>query len=246
MKKSPNTNKNIIYKFQKPIIFALFFSMIFLFVYSLIFFTPFYDFYIIDTAFSKSNATTYGVWVDSGLPNAAYAYRNEKIYGYDMHYFVSFAKNQNGYGGELQVFNHFLFNFGLIGIVVTAISFLFYSQKRKIFYPTNYIFLAISCIFGLGTSFYGITRLAAWSAYLKNNVNYSIINAYENYRNLVDASNQIEYYSYNNFRWVFVLGYFVFIVITVLSVCGLVYGVLRFVYQKKNPPMDLSEVNIDE
>lgn len=133
MKESPNTNKNLIYKFQKPIIFALFFSMIFLFVYSLIFFTPFYDLYVIDTAFSKSNATAYGVWVEEGLPSLAYAYRNEKIYGYDMHYFVSFAKNLNGYGGELQVFNHFLFNFGLIGIVVTAISFLFYSQKGKYF-----------------------------------------------------------------------------------------------------------------
>ncbi len=245
MKKSPNTNKNLIYKLQKPIIFALFFSMVFLFVYSLIFFTPFYDFYILDATFSKSNATNYGVWSDAYV-KAAYAYKNEKIYGLDMHYFVSFARNLNGYGGELQVFNHFLFNFGLIGIVVTAISFLFYSQKRKIYYPTNFIFLAISCLFGLGTSFYGISRLAAWSNYIKNNVNFSVINAYENYLNDIDPASQIEYYSYNGVKWIFIFGYIVFVVISIISICGIVYGVLRFVYQKKNPPMDLSEVKIDE
>ncbi len=245
MKNSPNTNKNLIYKFQKPIIFALFFAMIFLFVYSLIFFTPFYDFYILDSAFSKSNAVNYGVWSDS-FDKLAYAYKNEKIYGLDLHYFVSFAKDANGYGGEIQGFNHFLFNFGLIGIVVTAISFLFYSQKRKVFYPTNYIFLGISGLFGLGTSIYGFSKLAYWSNYLKYNVNYQVINAYENYINDIDPSNMIEYYSYNTVRWVFVFGYIVFIAVTIVSILGLIYGVLRFVYQKKNPPMDLSEVNIDE
>ena len=245
MKKSPNTNKNLIYKFQKPIIFALFFSMIFLFVYSLIFFTPFYDFYILDSAFSKSNAITYGVWSDD-LPTLAYALKNEKVFGLDMHYFVSFAKESNGYGGEMQSFNHFLFNFGVIGIVVTAISFLFYSQKRKVFYPTNYIFLGISCLFGLGTSIYGISNIASWSSYIKNNVRFDVINAYENYLNDIDPSSMVEYYSYNGVKWVFILGYIVFIAIILVSICGLIYGVLRFIYQKKNPPMDLSEVNIDE
>lgn len=245
MKENPNTNKNLIYKWQKPVIFALFFSMIFLFVYSLIFFTPFYDFYILDAAFSKTAATKYGVWSDS-YNSYAYAYRNEKIYGLDMHYFVSFAKESNGYGGQLQVFNHFLFNFGLIGIVITAISFLFYSQKRKIYYPTNYIFLGISALFGLGTSFYGISRLAAWSNYIKTNINFDVINAYENYLNSIEPENMVTYYSYDGLKWIFVLGYVVFILISIISVCGIVYGVLRFIYQKKNPPMDLSEVNIDE
>ncbi len=245
MKKDPNTNKNLIYKFQKPIIFAIFFSMVFLFAYSLIFFTPFYNFYILDAAFSKSNATLYGVWSDS-YASAAYAYRNGKIYGLDMHYFVSFAKEINGTGGEMQVFNHLLFNFGLIGIVVSAISFLFYSQKRKVFYPTNYVFLGLSSLFGLGTSIYLITQIAYWSNYCKTSINYDVINAYENFLDSVDPANMKVYYSYSNFRWDFVLGYIVSILIAIISICGIVYGVLRFVYQKKNPPMDLSEVKIDE
>ena len=250
MKKSPNTNKNLIFKLQKPIIFTIFFSMIFLFVYSLIFFTPFYDLYIIDTAFSIRNATNYGVWIAPDASNAyaeaAYLYRNGKIYGLNMQYFVNFTKAVNGSGGELQTFNHFLFNFGLIGIVVSAISFLFYSQKRKVFYPTNFIFLGLSSAFGLGTSIYGIMSLASWSNYLKTGVNYGVINAYSSYANGVDASAIKEYFSYNTFSWVFVLGFIVMILIALVSVAGIVYGVLRFIYQKKNPCMDLSEVNIDE
>ncbi len=245
MKDNPNTNKNLIYKLQKPIIFALFFSMIFLFVYSLVFFTPFYDLYILDAAFSKSAATNYGVWSDT-FQEAAYAKRNGVIYGLDMHYFVSFAKESGGYGGELQVFNHFLFNFGLIGIVVAAISFLFYSQKRKIYYLTNYIFLGVTSVFGIGTSIYGIVNLISWSKYVKTQVNFDVINAYENFLNNVDPANMISYYSYDGIKWVFILGYIVFILITIISICGIVYGVSRFIYQKKNPPMDLSEVKIDE
>ncbi len=250
MKKSPNTNKNLIFKLQKPMIFTIFFSMIFLFVYSLIFFTPFYDFYIIDTAFSKSNASAYGVWINLGdagcYADAAYAYRSGKLYGLNMQYFVNFTKASNGVGGELQVFNHFLFNFGLIGIVLAAISFLFYSQKRKVFYPTNFIFLGLSSLFGLGTAGYGISQIAYWSDYCKNTVNYKVINAYTSYMNDVEAGTIKEFYSYNNFSWVFILGYIVFILIALISIAGIVYGVLRFVYQKKNPCMDLSEVNIDE
>lgn len=246
MKKSPNTNKNLIFKLQKPIIFTIFFSMIFLFVYSLIFFTPFYDLYIIDASFSIRNATSYGVWDASAYPTAAYLYKNDKLIGFNMQYFVNFTKEVNGSGGELQVFNHFLFNFGLIGIVLSAISFLFYSQKRKVFYPTNFIFLGLSSAFGLGTSIYGIMSLASWSSYIKNYVNYKVINAFLNFRDSVDPTAMKEYFSYNSFSWVFILGYIVFILIALISVAGLTYGVLRFIYQKKNPCMDLSEVNIDE
>lgn len=88
--------------------------------------------------------------------------------------------------------------------------------------------------------------LANWSSYLKTGVNYSVINAYSSYVNGVDASSIKEYFSYNTFSWVFILGYIVMILIALVSVAGLVYGVLRFIYQKKNPCMDLSEVNIDE
>ncbi len=246
MKKSPNTNKNLIFKLQKPIIFTIFFSMIFLFVYSLIFFTPFYDLYIIDAAFSIRNATTYGVWSETAYATGAYLYRNERLYGLNMQYFVSFTKAVNGSGGELQTFNHFLFNFGLIGIVLSAISFLFYSQKRKVYYPTNFVFLGLSSLFGLGTSIYGIMSLANWSSYLKTNVNYTVINAFLNFRDGVDASAMKEYFSYNTFSWVFVVGYIVMVLIALVSVAGIIYGVLRFIYQKKNPCMDLSEVNIDE
>ena len=246
MKKSPNINKNLIFKLQKPIIFAIFFSMIFLFIYSLIFFTPFYDLYIVDASFSIRNATDYGVWDAAAYPTGAYLYRNEKLVGYNMQYFVSFTKEVNGSGGELQKFNHFLFNFGLIGIVLSAISFLFYSQKRKVFYPTNFIFLGLSSAFGLGTSIYGIMNLANWSNYLKNNVNYKVINAFMNFRDGIDSTSLKEYFSSSSFNWVFILGYIVMILIALVSVAGIVYGVLRFIYQKKNPCMDLSEVNIDE
>ena len=245
MKENPNTNKNLIYKLQKTVIFAIFFSMIFLFVYSLIFFTPFYELYTFDAPFLKSKANSYGVWNES-YPTLAYSYSDGKIVGLDMHYFVSFTKEAGGYGGELQVFNHFLFNFGLIGIIVSAISFLFYSQKRKVYYFTNYFFLGISCLFGLVISFYGISRLISWSSYLKTYVNYDVINAYKNSILKIAAAEAQSFYSYETFRWVFALGYIVFALIIIFSICGIVYGILRFVYQKKNPPMDLSGVNIDE
>ena len=245
MKKDPNTNKNLILKLQKPIVFLIFFSMIFLFVYSLIFFTPFYDFYILDASFSKSNAILYGVWRED-YNQYAYAYRNEKIFGLDLHYFVSFAKEINGYGGELQKFNHLLFNFGLIGIVLSAITFLFYSQKRKIYYFTNYLFVGSSCIFGIFNAVYGFIYLTAWSNYCKNNINYNVINAYENFLNDIPKEEMFEYYSYNNFKWDFILGYVIYACVLVISVIGICYLIGRFIYQKKNPPMDLSEVRIDE
>ncbi len=247
MKENPNTNKNLIFKLQKPIIFALFFSMILLFVYSLIFMTPFYDFYITDSTFSISNATNYGVW-STGYAEGAYQYRSGKLVGYNLAYFVNFVKQNltTGVGGGLQVYNHFLFNFGLIGIVVTAIGFLFHSQKREVYYASNYITLGAASLFGLGVAGYGLVELLSWSNYCKNNVAYNVINAYYNYQNGIAPTEMKEFFSYNTFSWVFVLGIVVFAIIAIISICGIVYGVSRFIYQKKNPCMDLSEVQIDE
>ncbi len=247
MKENPNTNKSLIFKLQKPIVFAIFFSMILLFVYSLIFMTPFYDFYITDAVFSKSNATTYGVW-STDFADAAYAYRSGKLVGYNLSYFVNFCKqNQTtGVGGELQGFNHFLFNFGLIGIILTAIGFLFHSQKREVFYISNYITLGAAGLFGCGTAGYGIYQLISWSNYCKNNVAYNIINAYYSYQNGLGVDAIKEYFSYNTFSWVFILGFVVFGIIVLLSLGAIIYCIFRFIYQKKNPSMDLSEVVIDE
>ena len=51
MHKVQNTSKNLnhyLVKFQKPLVFALFFVMILFFTYSLIFMSPFYDVYILN------------------------------------------------------------------------------------------------------------------------------------------------------------------------------------------------------
>ena len=247
MKDNSNINKNIIYKFQKPVIFMLFFVMILLFVYSLIFFTPFYDLYGIDSSLQKDVAVTYGVWYDN-LPEDAYTRRNGKLFGYNLSYFTSFTKTIAGQStsANLQTYNHFLFNFGFIGILLSAISFIFYSQKRKIFYPTNFVFLGLSSAYGIGISIFGMINLKVWDNYLKNSVRYDIINAYQSFA--VDETSTVitEYFSYSKMQWIFIVGYILFAIIIIASIIGLIYLVARMTYQKKNPPMDLSEVNIDE
>ena len=75
MEASKKINRDL--KLQKAIVIGLFAMMIIVFVYSLIFMTPFFDLYKIDGTFSKSNLANWGIDITT-LPEACYISKNGK------------------------------------------------------------------------------------------------------------------------------------------------------------------------
>ena len=243
MHKVQNTSKNLnhyLVKFQKPLVFALFFVMILLFAYSLIFMSPFYDVYILNGRLSLTNANKFGIdysMYDQVTNVDAFSWRNGKVFGLNMEYFVSFTRN------ELQVFNRWLFNIGFIGILVSLLLFVYFSQKRKRYYVTNFVsFLAV-----LAFDFY-----AGFSLLLKTkeaetiaaSARFDIINAAQSVINLDDTL--VTYYSMDTFKWIFDLGYLLAAVVILIAILGVVLLVLKFISQTKEKAIDTSEVIIHE
>lgn len=236
----------IMQKLQKPIIFALFSLVILLFVYSLIFFTPFYDFYIADGYFSKSNMALYGGLSLSDYPDEALRKVNNVAMGLNMSYFTNFTKKGNG----LQEFDHLLFLLGFIGILISLVVFLFNGQKRKRYYLSNYITVCASGAYSIGVGVYTFISLLSYQNYTKNNIDYKTINAFMSASKLLKDSDGNayvkEFYSASSFNYMFIIGYVICVAMVLLGIIGICYAVYKAMYQKKNPGLDLSGVNIDE
>lgn len=230
---------------QKVAILTLFFSMIFMILYSLIFMTPFYNIYKLDQPFLFKNMTQFGDLADRYKETykdvtEAFTFNavTGNMNGVSLKYFTDYTRKDG-----IQVYNHWLFNFGVIGLLVSILPFVFFSQKRKRYYVSNYIVIGISSVFNLYVGLSILINGAVWRQYVAGQ-NFEIINAYTSYLN--EQTSIIEYYSMDKLTWIFDLGVVVGVVIIASAIFSVAMAVCKFLYQRKMPKIDFSEVKINE
>lgn len=229
---------NLLIKLQKPIVLFMFFAIVAVFAYSLIYMTPFFGLYKADTTLLNKYLTQYGLEYDM-FDKAAHVLRNDRVIGIDIKYFTIFVREE----GYMQNFNRWMFSFSFIGILVTCLLFVYFSQKRKRYYITNFVSFGIVAGFDFYVAFSMIANLAFWKKYVAG-LNYTAINAYQSSMNLDETL--VNYYSPATFDWVFMVGYIVAAVLIVAAVSGIALAVAKFIYQLKHEAIDTSEVKINE
>ena len=236
-KENKKEEKSIMQKFEKPIIFTLFFLAISLFVFSLIFMTPFYGLYIVDGPFLKGSMETFNLSVDS-YPVAYQYLKNTTVLGLNMGAFTSFTRN------ELQSTNHLMFYLGFAGILIGAAMFVFFSQKRKIYYLSNYITVGLSSIYNIVCGIIVFSHLSTWINYINTRVDFNTINAYQS--SLNNKTEIIEYFKASDYTYIFVIGFIICALLVIAGLIGIGFIVTRILYQKKHKGLDLSEVKIND
>jgi hypothetical protein len=229
---------NLLIKLQKPIVLFMFFAIIAVFVYSLIYMTPFFGLYKADTTLLNKYLTQYGL--EYGMfDEASHVLRNDRVIGIDVKYFTLFVRE----AGYMQDFNKWMFKISFVGILVTCLLFVYFSQKRKRYYVTNLVSFGIVAGFDFYVGFKTITYISGWKKYVAG-LNYTIINAYQSSMNL--DTELVEYYSPQTFSWIFTLGYIVGAILIIAAVLGIALVLCKFFYQLKHKAIDTSEVKINE
>ena len=203
---------NLLIKLQKPIVLFMFFAIVAVFAYSLIYMTPFFGLYKADTTLLNKYLTQYGLEYDM-FDKAAHVLRNDRVIGIDIKYFTIFVREE----GYMQNFNRWMFSFSFIGILVTCLLFVYFSQKRKRYYITNFVSFGIVAGFDFYVAFSMIANLAFWKKYVAG-LNYTAINAYQSSMNLDETL--VNYYSPATFDWVFMVGCIVAAVLIIAAVSG--------------------------
>ena len=99
---------NLLIKLQKPIVLFMFFAIVAVFVYSLIYMTPFFGLYKADTTLLNKYLTQYGLEYDM-FDKAAHVLRNDRVIGIDIKYFTIFVREE----GYMQNFNRWMFSYML-------------------------------------------------------------------------------------------------------------------------------------
>lgn len=232
----------ILLKLQKPVVLFMFFAIIAVFVYSLIYMTPFFGLYQADATMLNRYLTQYGLpdaKTEGAYPAAAIVSKNGKVIGIDIKYFTQFVRVD----GYMQNFNRWMFNTSFIGILVACLLFVYFAQKRKRYYITNFVSFGVVAGFDFYVAFYMFANLSFWKKYVAG-LKYNVINAYQSSMNLDETL--IEYYSPATFDWIFSLGYIVAVVLIIAAVSGIALAVAKFIYQLKNKAIDTSEVKINE
>lgn len=229
---------NLLTKIQKPIVLFMFFAIIAVFVYSLIYMTPFFGLYKADTTLLNKYLTQYGL--EYGMfDEGAYVFRNDRVIGIDVKFYTLFVRE----AGYMQNFNRWMFSISFIGILVSCLMFVYFSQKRKRYYVTNFVSFGIVAGFDFYVAFSMIANLAFWKKYVAG-LNYTIINAYQSSMNLDETL--VNYYSPATFDWIFTVGFIVAVVLIIAAVAGVALAVVKFIYQLKHEAIDTSEVKINE
>ena len=237
---------DILVKLQKPAVLLLLFAVVFVLAYSLVFMTSFYKLSLLsgDASILATDMEKLGLTFDM-FPEAAHATKASVLNpgvlvktGLKMSYFTAiFSKN-----GGLQLFNHWVFNVSIIGLCITLLLFVYFAQKRKRYYVTNFVTYGLVFGFDLYVGFSMLTKLAKLKAEVAN-VDYNVINAYYISKTTVGEP---KLYDAANFDWVFIVGNIVAIVLLVAVVLGLALVIAKAIYQIKNKPIDISEVKINE
>lgn len=233
---------DILMKLQKPIVLFIFFAIIALLVYSLLYMTPFYGLYKADSTMLNKYLLQYGlpdVKTQGAYDAAAIISRNGNPIGIDIKYYTMFVRE----AGYMQDFNKWMFKISFIGILVTCLLFVYFSQKRKRYYVTNLVSFGIVAGFDFYVGFKTITYVAGWKKYVAG-LNYDVINAYQSSVNL--DSELVAYYSPQTFDWIFTVGYIVGVILILAAVLGVALVLSKFFYQLKHKAIDTSEVKINE
>lgn len=229
---------NLLTKIQKPIVLFMFFAIIAVFVYSLIYMTPFFGLYKADTTLLNKYLTQYGLEYDM-FDKASHVLRNDRVIGIDVKFYTLFVREE----GYMQNFNRWMFSISFIGILVSCLMFVYFSQKRKRYYVTNFVSFGIVAGFDFYVAFSMIANLAFWKKYVAG-LNYTIINAYQSSMNFSETL--VNYYSPATFDWIFTVGFIVAVVLIIAAVAGVALAVAKFIYQLKHEAIDISEVKINE
>lgn len=237
---------DILVKLQKPAVLLLLFAIVFVLAYSLVFMTSFYKLSLLsgDASLLATDMEKVGLTFEM-FPEAAHATKASVLnpgvlvkVGLKMSYFTTiFSKN-----GGLQLFNHWIFNTSIIGLCITLLLFVYFAQKRKRYYVTNFVTYGLVFGFDLYVGFSMLTKLAKLKAEVAS-VDYNVINAYYISKATVGEP---KLYDASNFDWVFVAGNIVAIILLVAVVLGLALVIAKAMYQIKNKPIDISEVKINE
>lgn len=233
---------DILMKLQKPIVLFIFFAIIALLVYSLLYMTPFYGLYKADSTMLNKYLLQYGlpdVKTQGAYDAAAIISRNGNPIGIDIKYYTMFVRE----AGYMQDFNKWMFKISFIGILVTCLLFVYFSQKRKRYYVTNLVSFGIVAGFDFYVGFKTITYVAGWKKYVAG-LNYDVINAYQSSVNL--DSELVAYYSPQTFDWIFTVGYIVGVILILAAILGVALVLSKFFYQLKHKAIDTSEVKINE
>ncbi len=232
MQKDKITFSKLLKSKQKGIIIALFAISIILFLYSLLFMTPFYDMYLInDTAvIRKAELSQYGIDLETYkqlYPNAiSYStiFGQQVVSGVNAGYFSVNA--------TLQAFNKTLFAIAFFGIVGSLILFIYRSQLRKRYYITNFISIGIVIAFDLFASIFTLVNIFSFMKTFSSDINYEILNVYQTMTyNPNDAGVITSYFSFDTFSWVFILGIVLCAICILIAVYGIVFLVKKYGYQ---------------
>lgn len=234
-------------KLQKVAIIGTLVMAILLFVYSFIYMTPFSDLYQIDGPFLFQKMARFGITrevIDTyHLAEEAFywsPFSGEEV-GLNLAFFTSFTRH------EFQATNHWLFNFGFFGLLVSLIPLVYFSQKRKVYYKSNFIVIPAVATFNIYIGVHMFIQLVSnHMLVLSKTDEFYLINAYQTYINDNEATDVIEYFHTGDGNVMFVIGYLIAIAIIVFAILGCIVAFLKYRYQKKTPPMDLSQVHINE
>ena len=115
---------SVLLKLQKPIVLFMFFAIIAVFVYSLVYMTPFFGLYKADATLLNKYLNGYGLTYDM-FNEKAWVLKNGKPIGIDIKYFTLFVRE----AGYMQEFNRWMFNTSFIGILVTCSYILLKKEK---------------------------------------------------------------------------------------------------------------------
>ena len=164
--------------------------------------------------------------------------KNTTVLGLNMGAFTSFTRN------ELQSTNHLMFYLGFAGILIGAAMFVFFSQKRKIYYLSNYITVGLSSIYNIVCGIIVFSHLSTWINYINTRVDFNTINAYQS--SLNEKTEIIEYFKASDYTYIFVIVFIICALLVIAGLIGIGFIVTRILYQKKHKGLDLSEVKIND
>ena len=234
---------------QKVVIFGTLIAAILVFVYSLIFMTPFSDLYQIDGGFLYQQMAQLGIDKEMiasfNFPKEAFYFSpfhpEEGAIGLNLAYFTNFTRN------ELQTFNHWLFSFGFFGLLAALIPFVFFSQKRKIYYKSNYIVIPAVAGFNLYIGIHMFIQLVTnHISVLGKGNDYILLSAYKTYIDDNSAKEIINHYRPTDANPIFIIGYIVAVAVISFAIASCLIALFKYLHQRKQEPIDLDKVHINE
>lgn len=249
MQKDKITFSKLLKSKQKGIIIALFAISIILFLYSLLFMTPFYDMYLInDTAvIRKAELSQYGIDIETYKQLYPGSISYSTIFGQQVVSGVNAGYFSVSVMATLQAFNKTLFAIAFFGIVGSLILFIYRSQLRKRYYITNFISIGIVIAFDLFASIFTLVNIFSFMKTFSSDINYEILNVYQTMTYNPNTDGIVtSYFSFNTFSWVFILGIVLCAICILIAVYGIVFLVKKYLYQKEHPALDISGVVINE